>query len=100
MKKTRNWLVWTWLLVAAVAAFGAAPGDLRLIDAAKKSDAKAVRTLIAGRAAVNAADVDGSTALHWAVQRDNSEIVELLIAAGANARAVTRYNVTPLSLAC
>ena len=28
------------------------------------------------------------------------EIVDLLLAAGANAKAATRYNVTPLSLAC
>ena len=34
------------------------------------------------RADVNAAGVDGTTALHWAVQRDDAAIVELLIRAG------------------
>src|SRR5207244_10376909 len=38
-------------------------------------------------------------ALHFAVQRDNLDIADLLIAAGANVKAASRYNVTPLSLA-
>ena len=46
-------------------------GDLRLIDAVKNNDAAAVRSLIAQRVDVNATEVDGSTALHWAAQRDN-----------------------------
>ena len=45
-------------------------------------------------------EADGSTALHWAAQRDNIEIADLLLAAGANAKAATRYKITPLSLAC
>lgn len=85
------------LLIAASITFAA--GDLRLIDAVKKTDAKSVRSLIAAHADVNAADVDGSTPLHWAAQRDNTELVDLLLAAGANPKAATRYNVTPLSLA-
>src|SRR5258706_15839778 len=78
----------------------AASNDLRLIDAIKNSDAKSARSLLARRVDVNAAETDGSTALHWAAQRDNLEIVNLLIAAGANVKAATRYNITPLSLAC
>jgi ankyrin repeat protein len=74
--------------------------DLRLIEAVKKSDAKAVRTLLAQHADVNAVEADGSTALHWAAQRDELEIAGLLLGAGANAKASTRYNITPLSLAC
>ena len=42
---------------------------------------------------------DGSTALHWAAQRNNAQLVDLLLAAGANAKAATRYNITPLYLA-
>lgn len=81
----------------ASACFGA--GDLRLIQAVKDGDAPAVRKLLAQHADVNAAEADGSTALHWAAQRDNLEIADLLIGAGANARAASRYNITPLSLA-
>jgi ankyrin repeat protein len=78
----------------------AATSDLRLIDAVKKSDTKAVRSLLAQHVNVNASEADGSTALHWAAQRDNLGIADLLIAAGADVKAATRYNITPLSLAC
>src|SRR5215469_13068187 len=76
-----------------------AAGDLRLIQAVKNSDASAVRSLLAQRASVNAAEADGSTALHWAAQRDSLEIAGMLIAAGADVNAATRYHITPLSLA-
>src|SRR5436190_623030 len=59
------------LLILAATSLVAAPVDLRLVEAVKKQDVKAVRTLIAAHVSVNAADVDGSTALHWAAQRDN-----------------------------
>ncbi len=48
---------------------------------------------------MNAAASDGSTALHWAVHRDALDVVDLLLAAGANPKAANRYGVTPLSLA-
>lgn len=75
------------------------PAD-RLIDAVKQQDLQALRTLLAQHADVQTAEPDGSTALHWAVQRNNPELVDVLIAAGANVKAATRYNITPLSLAC
>ena len=40
------------------------------------------------------------TALHWAAQRDEVEAAALLVGGGANPKAVTRYGVTPLALAC
>ena len=40
-----------------------------------------------------------STALHWAAYTNDSEIADLLIRAGANAKATNRYGVTPLALA-
>ena len=60
----------------------AAPDASKLIEAVKAGDARAVRTLLLGHAAVDAAESDGSTALHWAAQLDNFEIVNLLIGAG------------------
>ena len=57
------------------------------------------RSLDAG-ADVNAAQVDGMTALHWAVYRDDAETAGLLVRAGANVNAANRYGVPPLSLAC
>ena len=40
----------------------------RLIDAVKRGDVTAVRSLIASKSDVNAPDADGSTALHWAAR--------------------------------
>src|SRR2546426_4418787 len=78
----------------------AAGGNLRLIEAAKKGDAHAIRALLEQHVPLTAVEADGSTALHAAVRLDNLEIADLLIAAGANVKAATRYNITPLSLAC
>ena len=97
MKNLLRCFVVASFLMAAANSFSA---DLRLIQAVKSVDVQAVRSLISQRVDVNATDVDSSTALHWAAQRNNPEIVDLLLAAGANAKAVTRYNVTPLALAC
>ena len=71
-----------------------------LADAAEKMDHAAIRALVKERADVNAAQVDGMTALHWAAYHDDREVAELLVKAGANAKAASRYGVTPLSLAC
>ena len=102
-----------WLQVAAIGCLAvttsvsasqlAAPkptaGGGPLIDAVKKQDLQAVRTLLKQKAGINATEADGFTALHWAAQRNDVQLVELLLGAGANAKASTRYNVTPLYLA-
>ena len=90
---------WITLLLCN-AAFCLPAEDLRLIDAIKNGDRAAVRSLIEQRANVNAASTDGTTAIAWAVNRDDVESAELLIQAGANVNAATDYGVTPLSLAC
>ncbi|MEO5924621.1 MAG: ankyrin repeat domain-containing protein [Bryobacteraceae bacterium] len=81
-------------------ALGLHAADLRLLNAVKQQDVKAVRSLLTQRADVKATEPDGFTALHWAVQRNNLEIANLLIAGGAKADAVSRYKITPLALAC
>jgi uncharacterized protein len=48
---------------------------------------------------VNAPQADGATALHWAAFRSDKEMVELLLRAGANAKAANREGTTPLELA-
>jgi ankyrin repeat protein len=55
---------------------------------------------LANHAEVNAAEPDGGTALLWAARIDDLEIADLLIKAGADAKAKNRYGVSPLSLAC
>ena len=83
------------LATAAAAAESAA-----LADAAEHRDWVGVRTLLQRNAAdVNAPQVDGTTALHWAVYHDDTEAVRLLVRARANANAVNRYGVPPLALA-
>jgi uncharacterized protein len=76
---------------------GAGPSDVA--DAVMKGDKAALRLLLKQKADVNAPQVDGATALHWAVYRDDLETANLLIRAGANARAANREGVTPLAMA-
>ena len=73
--------------------------EVSLVDAVKAADKAAVRTLLHQRVDVNAPEPDGTTALHWAANRDDPELVDLLIRAGANAKAANRYGVMPLWLA-
>jgi len=83
-----------------LASFNIAGAEVRLVDAVKAADKTAVRALLDQRVDVNAPQADGTTALHWAADGDDSEIVGLLIRAGANVKATNRYGVTPLWLAC
>jgi ankyrin repeat protein len=62
----------------------------------KQQDAAAVKALLKEHIDVNAADVDGSTALQWAAHWNDVEAVKALIAAGAKANVASRYGVTPL----
>jgi ankyrin repeat protein len=78
----------------------AAAADTRLIDAARRQDRAAVRTLIAQKADARARQPDGATALHWAAHWDDLETAELLLAARADVNAANDFGVTPLSLAC
>jgi ankyrin repeat protein len=74
--------------------------DFRLADAVEKSDRATIRTFLKQHADVNAPQIDGMTALHWAAYRDDVEAAKLLVDAKANVAATNRYGVTPLSLAC
>jgi ankyrin repeat protein len=76
-----------------------ASGDLRLLDAVKRRDHKALTSLVR-QVDVNAAQPDGATALAWAVHLDDREAAELLLAAGAKVNTVDEYGETPLTLAC
>ena len=88
------------LLLLLVAASGISAAESRLADAAEKSDHETVRTLLKKRVDLNAPQVDGMTALHWAAHLDDLETAKLLLKAGANAKVENRYGMTPLSLAC
>jgi ankyrin repeat protein len=77
-----------------------AAAEVRLVEAVRAADEAGVRAMLAARVDVNAAEADGTTALHWAADGDNTGLVELLVRAGANVKAANRYGVTPLWLAC
>jgi ankyrin repeat protein len=85
----------SFLLVAATVR--GATSDVA--DAAMRGDRDAVRAAVARKADVNAAQVDGTTALHWAAEQNDVEMADLLIKAGARVTARTREGVTPLQLA-
>jgi ankyrin repeat protein len=76
---------------------GAAASDVA--DAAMKGSKDAVRALLERKASVNAAQADGTTALHWAVRSDDLDMADALIRAGANVSAANRDGATPLLLA-
>jgi ankyrin repeat protein len=84
-------------LVAATLA--AASPDTRLAQAAKRGDRAAVQALVNARVDVNAPDLDGATAVHWAAENDDLALMELLIGAGARVDATNRLGVTPITLA-
>jgi ankyrin repeat protein len=79
------------------AGLSAATSDVA--EAAMKGNREAVRSLLDRKADVNAPQVDGTTALHWAVEADDLEMADLLIKHGANVSAANHDGATPLLLA-
>jgi ankyrin repeat protein len=78
----------------------ATPSRSAVADAAMKGDRDAVRGLLKQGADASAAQGDGMTALHWAADRGDAQMVEMLVYGGANVAAVTRIGqYTPLHLA-
>jgi ankyrin repeat protein len=67
-----------------------------LVEAARNADRVALRALVEKGADVNAAEADGTTALHWASYRDDVESADLLIRAGANVDAANDLGATAL----
>lgn len=87
------------LLAAATDGVVHAAKDTRLIDAVRGGDTATVRRLLARKLDANLTQPDGATALHWAAERDNLEIADALLKAGARANTENDYGVTPLVLA-
>ena len=86
--------------LAMTAWLGAAPSPSSVADAAMKGDRDAVRALLKQGADVSAAKGDGMTALHFAAERGDAAMTEMLVYAGANVAAVTRIgHYTPLHVA-
>ncbi|HLH41660.1 MAG TPA: ankyrin repeat domain-containing protein [Bryobacteraceae bacterium] len=84
-------------LLVCLALAGTAFAGTEVADAAERRDGERVRALVKQHADVNAAQPDGSTALHWAAHWGDLEMVSLLLQAGAKPGAANRYGSTPLS---
>src|SRR5262249_19324214 len=89
----------TLFVVGVLLVPGAAFASSQIADAAMRGDLETVRTLLRQNANVNAPQADGTTALHWAVRRDDSGMTDMLLKAGANTSAANREGATPMLLA-
>ena len=87
------------VLGVAIGTPAAAAERAPIIDAARNADRAAVRALVDKKVDVNVAERDGATALHWASYRDDLEIADLLIRAGAKVDAANDLGATPIWLA-
>ena len=84
------------LASAVLVAQASAP----VADVAMQGDRAGVKALLQQGGDVNAAQGDGMTALHWAAMKNDAELAQMLVYAGANLRATTRLGAnTPLVLA-
>jgi uncharacterized protein len=82
-------------MMLAVSLLGADAGR-PVVDAAMRSDKETLKSLLQKKTDVNAAEADGTTALHWAAYRDDLESADLLLKAGAKVNAANDLGATPL----
>ena len=89
----------TAVLLLCIPVLSIAANRSDVADAVMKGDTAAVQRLLQQKADVNAQQVDGASALHWAVYRDDPETADLLIRAGARANVANGVGITPLYMA-
>ncbi len=89
----------TALLLLCIAGLSLGAGRSDVADAVMKGDKASLTRLLQQKADVNAAQIDGATAFHWAVYRNDLEVANLLIRAGAKVNVMTREGITPLYMA-
>jgi ankyrin repeat protein len=89
------------MLFAAVSFLAQAaeegPAVPKLVAAAKAGDTAAVLALLGAGANPNETEPDGTTALMWAVHRDDVGLAARLIAAGADVSVANDYGATAMS---
>ena len=86
-------------LTLALVLSGSFPAESPVADAAMNGNLVEVRSLIESGADVNASQGDGMTALHWAAENGDVDMVRALLFAGAFPDATTRNAAyTPLHL--
>src|SRR5215831_13091815 len=87
------------VLTLSLATFARAAGKSDVADAVMKGDKAALRTLLQQKADVDAPQVDGATALHWAVYRNDLDATNQLLRAGAKVNVTNREGITPAAMA-
>ena len=86
------------LIVAALVALPVLAADAQLAGAIKSTQRAAAVDMIAKKSAdVNAAEADGSTALLWAANLNDADLVSRLLKAGANPNVRNQLGSTPLA---
>jgi len=90
---------WAVALLSVGVASTAWAATSPIADAAQNQNREAIRSLLRQKADVNAPQVDGTTALHWAVRLNDLDTADVLIRAGAKVNATNRDGATPLQLA-
>jgi ankyrin repeat protein len=89
-----------WALILAIAATASVhAANSPVADAVMKGDAATLLKLLQQKADVNAPQVDGATALHWAVYRDDLDAADQLLRAGAKIEVANREGMTPFAMA-
>jgi ankyrin len=88
-----------WCLLVLLSAGEVRAANSDVADAAMKGNREAVRSLLLRKADANAPQIDGTTAIHWAVRVDDLDLADMLIRAGANVSVANREGVTPMQLA-
>src|SRR5262245_16551525 len=81
--------------ILAGAALAAGAND-SLVNAAKQGDRAAVQALLNGSAKETVIGSQGAAALVWAATRNDLQMVDLLVAAGADVKAPNEFGATAL----
>src|SRR5262245_45030307 len=93
----KSWVVAFVLLAGGAGAAWADAPQTSLMEAVKAGDTGTALALIAQKADVNAAEADGTTALHYAVYHNDAQLVDALLKAGAKAKVINEFGSSPLS---
>jgi ankyrin repeat protein len=93
------------LVILSVVALAASGAELKVLPAAsvveavKGGNIAVLQKTLQQHPDPNVAEADGTTALHWAVQKDRLDLVQALLGAGAKPNVKNRWGVSPLALA-